>query len=301
MIVRYENKTRNEYQKKYFQKHKKEIVKYRLKHKKKISKQQKEYYLKNKVKLNQYDYDYRLKNKLEILKHHKRYRLENKEKISKQVKKYYLKNKNKISKQHKKYQLENKEKLNKNQRKAGRKFKCQVMNRYGGHCINCKEKQIQFLTVDHTNNDGAEHRKKIGKTTIYGWLVKNNFPKGFQILCYNCNWVKWIKYLNKLKNTILKSSYKHGYYKKNKKKVFDHYGRKCMCCGFDDERVLTMDHINGGGGKHRREINGSIYGWLIRNGFPKGFKTLCRNCNSGKRELRICPHKNRVLTTPLSL
>ncbi len=23
------------------------------------------------------------------------------------------------------------------------------------------------------------------------WIIKNNFPKGFQILCHNCNHAKW--------------------------------------------------------------------------------------------------------------
>jgi hypothetical protein len=48
---------------------------------------------------------------------------------------------------------------------------------------------LRFLTVDHINNDGAEHRRKIGAgiCSLYWWLKKNHFPDGFQILCYNCN------------------------------------------------------------------------------------------------------------------
>jgi predicted amidophosphoribosyltransferase len=45
--------------------------------------------------------------------------------------------------------------------------------------------------LDHVNNDGAEHRKRISKTGIafYRWLVKCQFPKNppLQVLCYNCN------------------------------------------------------------------------------------------------------------------
>ena len=56
-----------------------------------------------------------------------------------------------------------------------------------------------MLTIDHVNNDGSKHRREIGKlykypdgrralvTDIYGWLEKNGFPDGFQVLCYNCN------------------------------------------------------------------------------------------------------------------
>ena len=40
--------------------------------------------------------------------------------------------------------------------------------------------------IDHINGKGTEHRKKIG-FNIYPWLVKNNFPEGFQTLCCNCS------------------------------------------------------------------------------------------------------------------
>ena len=49
-----------------------------------------------------------------------------------------------------------------------------------------------ILTVDHINNDGVAHRKKIKKRNIYQWLTKNNFPEGFQTLCMNCNFAKGI-------------------------------------------------------------------------------------------------------------
>lgn len=61
-----------------------------------------------------------------------------------------------------------------------------VINHYGGKCACCGEKEYRFLTIDHKNNDGAQHRKTIGKT-LYYWLYQNGFPKEFQILCWNCN------------------------------------------------------------------------------------------------------------------
>ena len=58
-------------------------------------------------------------------------------------------------------------------------------------CACCGETQLEFLTIDHINNDGAEHRRKIsggGKGAhSYAWIVRNNFPPGFQVLCWNCN------------------------------------------------------------------------------------------------------------------
>jgi hypothetical protein len=44
----------------------------------------------------------------------------------------------------------------------------------------------EFLTMDHINGGGNQHRKKI-KESIYRWLYHNNFPSGFRVLCANCN------------------------------------------------------------------------------------------------------------------
>lgn len=59
-------------------------------------------------------------------------------------------------------------------------------------CICCKEKEFKFLAIDHVNNDGAKHRKEMGtkKSRMVDWLIKNNFPSGFQVLCHNCNMAK---------------------------------------------------------------------------------------------------------------
>ncbi len=69
-------------------------------------------------------------------------------------------------------------------------LKQEVVDAYGGKCqcdCGCSESIIGFLTVDHTANNGAEHRKQIGRG-IYRWLKTNNYPKdSFTILCYNCN------------------------------------------------------------------------------------------------------------------
>ena len=71
--------------------------------------------------------------------------------------------------------------------------------------------------------------------------------------------------------------------------VLTHYGNgklKCVMCGFKDIRTLTIDHIKGGGGKHKRGLNlgaKSLYKWLIANNYPEGFQTLCMNCQWIKR------------------
>jgi hypothetical protein len=64
-----------------------------------------------------------------------------------------------------------------------------VMLHYGGAvCVCCGETDIRFLTLDHINNDGAQHRQRSGSgINLYCWLKKNNYPECIQVLCYNCN------------------------------------------------------------------------------------------------------------------
>ena len=70
----------------------------------------------------------------------------------------------------------------------------------------------------------------------------------------------------------------------------------CKCCGEKIIEFLSIDHIKGGGNKHRREMGlknghgGNIYSWLIRNNFPEGFQVLCHNCNMAKGFYGNCPH-----------
>jgi len=72
-------------------------------------------------------------------------------------------------------------------------FRRKVFERYGGaKCACCGETIFVFLTIDHTNNDGAKHRKEVGRAAynICRWLHRNGYPPGFQVLCMNCNWAK---------------------------------------------------------------------------------------------------------------
>ena len=73
--------------------------------------------------------------------------------------------------------------------------------------------------------------------------------------------------------------------------VLSHYSNadipKCVNCGFRDIRALSIDHINGGGSKHKFSLGGisgvTFYKWLIANDYPIGYQTLCMNCQFIKR------------------
>jgi hypothetical protein len=51
---------------------------------------------------------------------------------------------------------------------------------------------LRCLTIDHINDNGAKHRKSIRVTgsAFYKWLIRRNFPSDYQVLCFNCQWVK---------------------------------------------------------------------------------------------------------------
>lgn len=77
------------------------------------------------------------------------------------------------------------------------------------------------------------------------------------------------------------------------KQIFEHYGSSCACCGESEPKFLTVDHINPVGSKTRHATGQArMFRWLRLHGWPKGFRILCSNCNSGRyRNGGICPHQ----------
>lgn len=75
-------------------------------------------------------------------------------------------------------------------------MKMQVFLHYSNgviQCACCGELEIKFLSIDHIEGRKKfNHGKGFGGVKLYNWLIKNNFPDGFQILCINCNWAKGI-------------------------------------------------------------------------------------------------------------
>jgi hypothetical protein len=79
--------------------------------------------------------------------------------------------------------------------------------------------------------------------------------------------------------------------RKRKIEVLTHYGKhgKLQCCwkgckvvGID---MLTLDHKNDDGARHRREIGpGNTYTSVKKLGFPEGYQTLCWN-HQWKKEI----------------
>ena len=86
-------------------------------------------------------------------------------------------------------------------RRCHQKVRREVLEHYSNstmQCACCGESEEAFLTLDHLNNDGAEHRRRLdaqgggrhGSTRVYTDLRQRGFPSGFQVLCINCNAAK---------------------------------------------------------------------------------------------------------------
>jgi hypothetical protein len=76
-----------------------------------------------------------------------------------------------------------------------RKMRQEVLSIYGKVCACCGESHWRFLTIDHIDGSGSEHRRAIGVKRssgfqFYLWLKRNNWPSGYQVLCWNCNIAK---------------------------------------------------------------------------------------------------------------
>lgn len=103
---------------------------------------------------------------------------------------YYKKNRDSILLKIKTREDKNRDKLNSQRRKNRQLLRKEVLIYYsngGLKCNCCDEENIVFLTIDHINGGGRKHLKQISGHSIYSWLRKENFPKGYQVLCYNCN------------------------------------------------------------------------------------------------------------------
>lgn len=79
-----------------------------------------------------------------------------------------------------------------------------------------------------------------------------------------------------------------------KKEVISVYGGRCACCSESQFEFLSIDHINGGGTKHRKELPAglSIWKWAKNNGFPPTLRILCFNCNCAIGFFGNCPHQD---------
>lgn len=135
----------------------------------------------------------------------------------------------------------------------------------------------------------------------FGYDCRRGKKKILRADCRRCvadRAMRWYrKNPEKIKLRILKRTDKVKVYNlARRKRVVEHYGGKCSCCGEAMLQFMSIDHINGNGSQHRKEIGlkggEPFYRWIERNNYPAGLQVLCYNCNCAKRTDKFCPHKS---------
>jgi hypothetical protein len=74
------------------------------------------------------------------------------------------------------------------------RLKMKVFSHYSSEkpsCACCGNDTFIFLVLDHKDGGGNQHRKTISGngagSHTYQWVVRNNYPPMFRVLCHNCN------------------------------------------------------------------------------------------------------------------
>ena len=239
----------------------------------------------------------------------KKYRENNVFKVKNTKHLHYLKNKDHVIKRVNDYISNNRIKHNEWATIARQRLKSEVFSYYGKgqiKCNCCEEKELHLLTIDHINGGGNKHREQEGIKTgysTYSWLKKNNFPEEFQVLCWNCQYIKRQEEVSP-KNPTKRQLQCKEIKRSLKLECLSHYGDICFC-GEDNLTLLTLDHVNDDGAEHRRNINQNFYTYLRQNNFPNDppLQVLCIKCQyrkmydeNGKRKKRpTIDHKDATI------
>lgn len=172
-------------------------------------------------------------------------------------------------------------------------------------CQPCRRKIYNEMVLDMTNKQIIK-REKLGMHKICKmckldkplseYPIDRSHSDGHKTVCEPCNIIRNQGYYQNSSQSKAKYRANHRletnlYHReqcvKTKTLVMTHYSDgecSCVLCGESRLPCLTIDHINGGGTKHRRSLNipngGGLhfYKWLLTNNYPEGYRTLCWNC-----------------------
>jgi hypothetical protein len=153
--------------------------------------------------------------------------------------------------------------------------KCRVKTRLPDNkaCFDCKEKrqsraELERLFREAPLNDKPRCRRCKTNIRLPAWLT-----------CASC----------KLKDRDYQDQYI--------RRVVEHYGGRCSCCGEKIREFLEVDHVQNDGAAHRAQIGNrkgaNLCRYLVKHGFPKNIRLqlLCANCNKAKEYHGACPHE----------
>ena len=136
----------------------------------------------------------------------------------------------------------------------------------------CRQCTSEYNKLQHTRHKNKEGRSLIKRKRAGAW---NKSPE------------------NKERRAFTNKAYRQ----RIRMEVVKHYGGKCECCDETRREFLAIDHIEGGGNKHRKSLQragNSFYLWLRDNDYPSGYRILCHNCNASYGYCGRCPHKGSL-------
>ncbi len=122
---------------------------------------------------------------------------------------------------------------------------------------------------------------------LFGYTKDDRYGKKY--INPNCNACRKVEtYAWRARNPLKNRAIGKRSRDKLKLEVIKYYGNgeaKCLGCGFDDIRALCIDHIFNNGAEQRKSLKDKHFAgalflrWLRNNKYPKGYQTLCANCN----------------------
>ncbi len=139
---------------------------------------------------------------------------------------------------------------------------CNWKRRYTDKQLHKNLPKLQPVDADHTPS--KECKRCLNRYDTKDFYKNKGRHDGLSVYCKECH------------NTD--TGHRSASYRT---KVFNIIGEvQCKKCGESDLEVLHVDHINGGGNKHRKEHNSPDSYWNnIKTLDPSIFQILCANCN----------------------
>ncbi len=261
---------------------------YRDSHKDQLSESKRRWAEENRETLKKKRSDKYLANRKQVLAKCKAYREANRDEVLKRQRARWADNADANAERSLAYRLSHRDELLQKKQEYYRNLKMEVLSHYSSgtpRCQLCPESRLGALCLDHVNGGGTKHRASdngVRGHAVYNWVKKRGYPKEFQVLCHNCNFRKSLP-------TEVKNQAQARYVKRIKSSAIGHYSNElghCAECSMDDLRVLTIDHVNGGGRQEMKKLGikggTTFYRHLSKAGFPPGYQVLCFSCNINK-------------------
>ncbi len=167
-------------------------------------------------------------------------------------------------------------------------------------CARCGTTVYEFLTYEHINGGGDRERREKGRRDNYHItqeVQRGERRKDVGILCMNCNHLARLESLKGTQSTSPHAVVQRRVAKKLHIEVLTGLCGGlpyCACCGITDIRLLSVEHLEGGGRKHLTQCGGNhaVYRAIRREGYPRDkYAVLCHNCNHAWGYYDICPHE----------